>query len=558
MPIRDFAVQGNAILGTRGSGKTYSATYLAEQLLEAEIPFVTFDPIGVWHNLKIPGAGRGYQVVVAGGAHADLKLTVATAKEIVGAAMRNNVPLVLDLYDPELSKADWKRIVLDCVSLLLYENTSLRHIFLEEAAEFVPQQISRGGGLDGQVYAAIEKLARMGGNRSLGYTLINQRAQQVNKAVLELCDCVLLHRQRGANSLKNIDKWMEYAGDDAKEIANALPNMAPGECFLWLPENETPLRVQIGRKKSFHPDRAHPKPPASVAKGIADVTGFIETLRVDLGAREAAVEEEKSEIDSLKGELAEMRKAHNALVIENRRLVEGPANEINHLAAEKDALIRKVLTGCDEIGKNHEFLGQSLDSLREMVEDVLNAPTPPPAALAPRRAPAAPRRATRPTVASNGSTKLSRMASMILGCLAQHHPRPRTKTQVALQIGRSARGGGFNNALSELRTAGYMVGSNPLEATPEGIGAAGHVDPLPRGRDLVEHWLGQVGAAERDILRECCDAYPRGLTREDLGERTGRAHGGGGFNNALSRLRTLGLVTGKGGEPIRASEDFFK
>ena len=42
----DFASQGNAILGIRDSGKTYTATWFAERLLDAHIPFVDFDPIG--------------------------------------------------------------------------------------------------------------------------------------------------------------------------------------------------------------------------------------------------------------------------------------------------------------------------------------------------------------------------------------------------------------------------------------------------------------------------------------------------------------------------------
>jgi hypothetical protein len=68
LPIVEFASQGNAILGIRDSGKTYTATWLAERLLDHGIPFVAFDPIGVWRFLKVPGraAASGYNVVVAG------------------------------------------------------------------------------------------------------------------------------------------------------------------------------------------------------------------------------------------------------------------------------------------------------------------------------------------------------------------------------------------------------------------------------------------------------------------------------------------------------------
>lgn len=168
----DYASQGNAILGIRGSGKSYTATFIAEQLMGDGIPFIAFDPIGIWRNLKIGKDGPGYPVVVAG-ENGDLPLTPESAPDIVRAAMKENVSLVVDLYSMQLSKADWRSIVEQSIRLLLYENKpcGLRHIFIEEAAEFIPQRVGPG---DGRVYAEIEKLARMGGNASLGYTLINQ------------------------------------------------------------------------------------------------------------------------------------------------------------------------------------------------------------------------------------------------------------------------------------------------------------------------------------------------------------------------------------------------
>jgi len=50
VPLQEFASQGNAILGIRDSGKSYTATLLAERLLDYGIPFVAFDPIGVWRS----------------------------------------------------------------------------------------------------------------------------------------------------------------------------------------------------------------------------------------------------------------------------------------------------------------------------------------------------------------------------------------------------------------------------------------------------------------------------------------------------------------------------
>lgn len=58
------------------------------------------------------------------------------------------------------------------------------------------------------------------------------------------------------------------------------------------------------------------------------------------------------------------------------------------------------------------------------------------------------------------------------------------------------------------------------------------------------------------ILERVADAYPRSLSKDELASRTGYEASGGGFNNALSRLRTLELIEGRG--EIRASGVFFE
>lgn len=280
----EYASQGNAILGIRDSGKTYTATYLAERLLDNDIPFIAFDPIGVWRNLKVGKSGKGYPVVVAGD-DADLPLTVDTAANIVRAAMQENVSLIVDLYSMHLSKSDWKKIVEQSIRLLLYENKpyGLRHIFLEEASEFVPQVVRPD---EGKVYAEIEKLARMGGNASLGYTLINQRAEQLNKAVLELCDCLFLHRQKGRHSITALGKWLDAAdAGNTKEILKSLPSLEQGECWVWLQGSHLPVRIKVPEKKTVHPDRRN---PLITKSGVtADVSEFVKKLKGALNAAQA-------------------------------------------------------------------------------------------------------------------------------------------------------------------------------------------------------------------------------------------------------------------------------
>jgi hypothetical protein len=130
----------------------------------------------------------------------------------------------------------------------------------------------------------------------------------------------------------------------------------------------------------------------------------------------------------------------------------------------------------------------------------------------------------------------------------------RTKRQLAMQAGYSAKGGGFNNPLSSLRSSGYVDRGDPISITQAGLDALGDFDPLPEGQALLDHWMGQLSGPERKILQPLIDAYPNTLTKEALADAAGYAPVGGGFNNPLSRLRTLELVT-RGAE-IRLTEDF--
>ena len=69
-------------------------------------------------------------------------------------------------------------------------------------------------------------------------------------------------------------------------------------------------------------------------------------------------------------------------------------------------------------------------------------------------------------------------------------------------------------------------------------------EPRPTGRPLLDLWCSRLGKAERLILTALADAAPGTLTKQEVADRTGYAANGGGFGNALGRLRTLELVEG--------------
>jgi uncharacterized protein len=145
----------------------------------------------------------------------------------------------------------------------------------------------------------------------------------------------------------------------------------------------------------------------------------------------------------------------------------------------------------------------------------------------------------------------------ILSVLARHQPNARPKTAVAIEAGYSVSGGGYNNALSRLRAQGMIEGSNVLKLTETGrayVAQSGR-ETLPIGSALSKYWQSQLPKAERSILSVLTTAPRRVWTKAQLAVQTGYEPSGGGFNNALSRLRTLLLIDGK--TDLIASERLF-
>ena len=81
---------------------------------------------------------------------------------------------------------------------------------------------------------------------------------------------------------------------------------------------------------------------------------------------------------------------------------------------------------------------------------------------------------------------------------------------------------------------------------------------MPTGKALVAYWLAHdsLGRVERQILKALTDggrrtSFPRLRVAVDAGYEAS----GGSFQNGLSRLRTLGLITGS--REITAAAEFF-
>lgn len=80
----DVVTQTLAAIGRKGAGKTYLATVLAEQMLDAGAQLVAIDPVGNFWGLRVAadGKGRGKDIFVLGGEHGDVPLVPEAGRQI--------------------------------------------------------------------------------------------------------------------------------------------------------------------------------------------------------------------------------------------------------------------------------------------------------------------------------------------------------------------------------------------------------------------------------------------------------------------------------------------
>lgn len=250
-----YAIQGNVILGTRSAGKTHTGKYIAESLMDLSIPVVVIDPISKWRYMRDSNPnnpnGKSYPIIIVG-KDGDVELSPDTIEDVMRVALQTRSSIVIDLFDKDILDM-WDEIVSKIFKLLLYENEpfGLRHVFLEEASEFVHQQNKK---TESSIW--IEKLVRLSGNVKTGISLINQNPESISKNILKLCDGRIVGRQTEKNSIDMAKKWLAGAGvENATEISQTLPNLKSGQFWVWSTNDNNPVLTTIPDIKSLHPSR---------------------------------------------------------------------------------------------------------------------------------------------------------------------------------------------------------------------------------------------------------------------------------------------------------------
>ncbi len=228
----DAVTQKFAWLGRTGSGKSYGAMKLCELMLAAKAQVVALDPVGVWWGLRT-GKGKGFSIPVFGGLHGDVPLEPGSGALIADLIVDRGLSAVLDVS--QMLTSEQNRFATAFITQLFQRKkakASAMHIFIEEAQEFVPQNVGRD---ETAKVHAFERLIKLGRNFGIGASLLSQRPQEVNKKALNQTECLFAFQMTGPQERKAIESWVAEKGV-TDDIVSVLPKLKVGEPHVWSPQ----------------------------------------------------------------------------------------------------------------------------------------------------------------------------------------------------------------------------------------------------------------------------------------------------------------------------------
>jgi hypothetical protein len=551
----DWMTLSTVVYGSRGSGKTTFGSVCAEEVTKAGQRFCAIDLKGDWYGLKSTANGKdnGIPVVVFGGDHADVPL-----EESAGAFLGETVAglsqsCILDFE--HMSKGKQIRFLAPFFETLYHRNRDPLLLLLDEIQRYAPQKPMSPD--ETRCLGAVQDTVKLGRKHGLGLVSFTQRGAGLNKEVSELSDVLVAFRTPGPLDQERIKDWLDANATKQQrdEVMGQLSGLGTGTAVIASGHPE--LRIfgtyAIRRRETFD-SSATPKIGKRRAEPKRLATPDLDELRQKMAG---AIERQKAD------DPKELRRRIAELERELAKKVPAPA-------PQKVERVEVPVIQDKQLEKLSGLLAQAKEvaadinatSARAMAPKVLAANTGIRRIIPERPASihaAAPKRASNGAVPSNGETKLGRCERAILVALAQHHPTRSSASRVAILAGYSVTSGGFNNSLSVLRSAGLIEGSGSAMAiTDAGLaGFGGDIPALPSGEERLRYWQGRLGKCEAGILGVLAASYPDGLDKAVIAERAGYSDTSGGFNNSLSTLRTLELISGERGAPIRATPELL-
>ena len=314
LPVADVLTGRGFVTGKSGSGKSNTASVIAEELLEHGLPLMIIDTDGEYYGLQ-----DRYQVLHAAvDGTGDIDVGPDDAERLAGLALDGNVPIVLDISG-YMDLADGRVLVERVLREVFRMEDARRKPFLvivEEIHEYLPE---RGG--HGDLGELLIQIAKRGRKRGLGLCGISQRPAAVSKDFITQCDWLVWHRLTWENDIQVVRKLL---GSDA---ASTIQDLGNGEAYLMTDWDDSIRRVQFKRKQTLD---------AGATPDVSDVVGgpeqtlepeVLEALAVEPATDESEVLEPVEAPDPRDRRIAQLEATVAELEAELDRATRQPQSE---------------------------------------------------------------------------------------------------------------------------------------------------------------------------------------------------------------------------------------
>ncbi|MCU4719028.1 helicase HerA domain-containing protein [Halapricum hydrolyticum] len=298
LPVVELLTGRGFVTGKSGSGKSNTASVIAENLLDAGFGLLIVDIDGEYYGLK-----EEYEILHVGAdEECDIQVTTEHAEKIAGLALEQNVPIILDISS-FLDDEEAETLLTDVSKHLFAKAKKLKQPFLllvEEVHEWIPEN-----GSVGEVGKMLIKIGKRGRKHGLGMVGISQRPADVKKDYITQCDWLVWHRLTWNNDTKVVRRVLDG------EYADAVEDLDDGEAFLMTDWSESIRRVQFHRKQTFDAgatpgldDFERPE-----LKSVSeDLVSELQEISEQKQQRDDTIEELREELDKKNSRIAELEK----------------------------------------------------------------------------------------------------------------------------------------------------------------------------------------------------------------------------------------------------------
>lgn len=543
-PIPFEALDGKVgVLGITGSGKTFTAIGLVEQLLELGRQVIVVDPTGAYHGLR-----TAFPIIIFGGLNGDVRISEADGEAIARVIVDRNMSAIVDVsLLLKESHGAARRFMAGFVAALKNSPARARYVVMDEADEFMPENV---GGGDARLFGDLKWIVRRGRIDGWRMLMVTQRPQDIAKSVLTQCETLVIHKLTAPQDRKAIEEWVKGNAEagQAKEVLGSLARLDTGEAWIWSPRHDLLVRAQLPANRSADTSRtpdadAEAVPLVKLEAGeIAEIRATLSLVTAPASTGKSLIGPEMAELlalrverDEWRIERAEGQRQLDMLIEENRA--------IRDVAIRFAADLRRIRPAFDEIPAQGGG-GPEVDEGQTEGARATIASASPPRVTAP--APAA-GTATGKAGGGNASPaalpprRVRILDAIAWGC--DHFRRSSIDRDIVAWLAdTSPRSSSYANDLGALRSAGLIDYPSPgtLALTANGVEIAAKPPAATTRADLWAAIAAKLSPRQVRIVDVLFDVGP--VDRVTLAERAGTTSTSSSFANDLGRLRTLGLI----------------